>query len=364
MILIAGGAVVKKPQGVAFRQQHDHNGSTGNLIVMAEQRIFVGTSGFSYPDWHGTFYPPNFKQLKMHELQFLAQFFDFCEINNTFYRPVNPATSRKWCQYVTNNKEFQFTAKLTEVFTHAPGRGNKKSSSAETIRYTAQDIEDAKRGFEPIMSAARLGALLLQFPISFKYTEANWDHLIDVLHLFHEYPLAVEVRHKTWADSLVLKALQEERIAFCNTDQTRLGESLEGTEYVTAPFAYLRLHGRSKEWFTAKNRDARYDYLYSKQSLQKVKGKIEKMADAADKIFVAANNHPRGQAAANAVELKSLLSVGKVSAPEALMKTYPVLEEFAVPYVVASSATQSGPASPRRKATKGKPGEGQQNLLL
>jgi uncharacterized protein YecE (DUF72 family) len=107
-------------------------------------------------------------------------------------------------------------------------------------------------------SAGRLGALLLQFPMSFKYTEGNWDHLIDVLHLFREYPLAVEVRHKTWADPLVLKALQQESVAFCNIDQTRLGETLEGTDYVTAPLAYLRLHGRSKEWFTAKSGDARY----------------------------------------------------------------------------------------------------------
>ena len=95
---------------------------------------------FSYPDWHGTFYPPDFRKGKIHELQFLSEFFDFCEINNSFYRPVNPEVAKKWCEYVTNNnKEFQFTAKLTEVFTHAPGRGNKESSSAETIRYTAQD---------------------------------------------------------------------------------------------------------------------------------------------------------------------------------------------------------------------------------
>jgi hypothetical protein len=78
-------------------------------------------------------------------------------------------------------------------------------------------------------------------------------------------------------------------------------------------------------------RDARYDYLYSEQSLQKIKGKVESMADNAEVTFVAANNHPHGQAAANAIELKSLLSDEKVKAPETLVKTYPVLEEFAVP---------------------------------
>jgi|SRR5579872_1833126 len=333
-------------------------------------RILIGTSGFSYPDWHGTFYPQDFKKRKIHELEFLSEFFDFCEINNSFYRPVNPEVALKWCQYVANNKEFQFTAKLTEVFTHAPGRGNKESSSAETIRYTAQDIDDAKKGFEPIANARRLGALLLQFPISFKYIEGNWDHLIDVLHLFREYPLAVEVRHKTWADPLVLKALQQENIAFCNIDQTRLGQTLEGTQYVTASLAYLRLHGRSKEWFTAKNRDARYDYMYSKESLQKVKGKIENMAATAEVTFVAANNHPRAQAAANAVELKSLLSGEKTKAPETLVKTYPALEEFAVSESTPDSPTESSTVQPQNtrspmpQGKKRKVSEDQQDLPL
>lgn len=167
--------------------------------------------------------------------------------------------------------------------------------------------------------------------------------------------------------------MQEENIAFCNIDQTRLGETLEGTEHATAPFAYLRLHGRSKEWFTAKNRDARYDYLYSSENLQKVKGKIEKMASTADMIFVAANNHPRGQAAANAVELRSLLSSDKVSASEILMKTYPVLVEFAIPKRVADLVAvfdkrkllpPTENLQSRRKSKKGKMSKDQQDLPL
>lgn len=317
-------------------------------------RILIGTSGFSYPDWRGTVYPPDLKKRKIHELEFLSEFFDFCEINNSFYRPVSPDVARKWCQYVANNKEYQFTAKLTEVFSHAPGRDRKKSSSAETIKYTPQDVEDAKKGFDPIANAGRLGALLLQFPISFKHTEGNWDHLIDVLHLFRGYLLAVEVRHKTWSDPLVLKALESENVAFCNIDQTRLGETLEGTEYVTAPIAYLRLHGRSKDWFTAKNRDERYDFLYSKGSLEKIKSKVQNMAVKAEKTFVAANNHPKGQAAVNAVELKSLLFDKKVRAPETLVKSYPELEEFAVATQLdqmpdAENVQQSGSKRQKRR---------------
>ena len=337
--------------------------------MSSRSRILIGTSGFSYPDWHGTVYPKDLKKRKIHELEFLSEFFDFCEINNSFYRPVSPEVARKWCQYVRNNKEYQFTAKLTEVFSHAPGRDKKKSSSAETIKYTPQDVEDAKKGFQPIADSGRLGALLLQFPISFKYTEGNWDHLIDVLHLFREYPMAVEVRHKTWADPLVLKALREENVTFCNIDQIRLGETLEGTNLVTGPLAYLRLHGRSKQWFTAKNRDARYDYLYSKESLQKIKGKIEEMVAQADVTYVAANNHPRGQAAANAVELKSLLSGEKIKAPETLVKTYPELEEFAIPESAESvspsaESVEITEAKPQKQKKKKKTSENQRELPL
>ena len=285
--------------------------------------VFIGTAGFSYPDWRGIVYPTDLKKRKIHELEYLSRFVDLCEINNSFYRPINPEVAKKWCQYIAPRPDFQFSCKLTEVFTHAPGRGNKKSSTAETIKYTQEDIDDAKRGFEPLMNAERLAAVLLQFPISFRHTEGNWDHLIDVIHIFREFPLALEVRHKSWSDPLVLNALREERVCFCNIDVTRLGETLEGTEIVTSPLAYFRLHGRSKQWFTAKGRDERYDYLYSKSSLEKIKAKVEKAANEAQKTLVTTNNHYKGQAAVNAIELKNMLGDKKVKAPKPLVEHYP-----------------------------------------
>jgi uncharacterized protein YecE (DUF72 family) len=285
--------------------------------------VFIGTAGFSYPDWRGIVYPPDLKKRKIHELEYLSQFINLCEINNSFYRPINPDIAKKWCGYVAERSGFQFSCKLTEVFTHAPGREKKKSSTAETIKYTQQDIDDAKRGFEPIMHVGRLAALLLQFPISFRHTEGNWDHLIDVIHLFREFPLALEVRHKSWSDPLVLNALREERVCFCNIDVTRIGDTLEGTDIVTSPLAYFRLHGRSKQWFTAKNRDERYDYLYSQSSLEKIKTKVEKAANEAQKTLVATNNHYKGQAAVNAIELNNMLGKKMVKAPKTLVEHYP-----------------------------------------
>jgi uncharacterized protein YecE (DUF72 family) len=299
-------------------------------LLRNKVNILVGTAGFSYPDWKGIVYPNDLKKRKIHELEYLAQFFECCEINNSFYRPLDPKIARRWCDYVAPvNERFQFTAKLTQVFTHAP-LAKTTSSSAETIKYTHQDVEEAKAGFDPLMNAARLATVLLQFAISYKYNEGNWDHLIDIAHLFKDYPLAVEVRHETWADPLVLKALKEERIAFCNIDQPRLGETLEGTKYVTAPVGYMRLHGRNyQKWFQGKNRDERYNYLYSEGELDGITRKIQEMSEQTKQTIVIANNHYKGQAVVNGLQLKKLLGEKGVKAPEELVKAYPEVKEFA-----------------------------------
>ena len=232
---------------------------------------------------------------------------------------------------------FSSTAKLTQVFTHAPD-AKKTSSTARTIKYTKKDVEEARAGFAPLQDAGRIGAIILQFPISYKFKESkgketeplygNWDHVLDVLNLFKEYPLAVEFRDASWNDEWVIKELAARQVAFCNIDQPRLGNSLDGTQYVTAPFAYIRLHGRNyKKWFSAKNRDERYDFLYTGEQLERIEKRVREMSEKAEKTFVVANNHPQGQAAVNALQLKSMLTGKKVRAPELLVKAYPELKE-------------------------------------
>lgn len=303
--------------------------------------IYCGTAGFQYPDWKGIVYPADVKKKYGHELKFLARYFDVCEINTSFYGPLKPQSAKSWCDYVSQvNPDFQFTAKLTQVFTHAP-EAKTTSSSAATIKYTKKDIDEAKAGFAPLQEAGRLGAVILQFPISFKFREArkkgapealygNWDHVLDVLNLFREYPLAVEFRDASWNDEWVIKELAARQVAFCNIDQPRLGNSLDGTQYVTAPFAYIRLHGRNYDkWFNARNRDERYDFLYNGERLERVRKRVSEMSEKAEKTFVIANNHPRGQAAVNALQLKSMLTGEKVSAPGSLVEVYPELREIA-----------------------------------
>jgi len=294
-------------------------------------RIFVGTAGFSYKDWEGIVYPAGLKKTQ-HPVQFLAQYFDCCEINTSFYGHIQPKTGKQWCDLVAEvNPAFQFTLKLFRSFTHAPG-AQLQSTSAKTLNPLEEDETKAKEGLDSIAAQKRLGAVLVQFPISFKNTDENRDYLEKLIAKFRSYPLAVEVRHATWDNSEILARFAAHRVAFCNIDQPQLGRAVAATEYSTAPVAYVRLHGRNyKEWFQSDNRDDRYNYLYTPQQLEPWKQKIERLAEKAEKTFAITNNHYKGKAAVNALELKGMLGQRKVKAPGTLVEHYPELRDFTEP---------------------------------
>lgn len=295
---------------------------------MAHQ-ILVGTAGFSYKDWEGIVYPAGLKK-QQHPVQFLAQYFDCCEINTSFYGHIQPKTGKQWCDSVAEvNPAFQFTAKLFRSFTHAPGAAL-QSTSATTLNPLEEDETKAKEGLDSIAAEKRLGALLIQFPISFKNTDENRDYLQKLIQRFREYPLVVEVRHATWDSSEILAQFAARSVAFCNIDQPQLGHAVSATEHSTSPIAYVRLHGRNyKEWFQSDNRDDRYNYLYTPQQLEPWKQKIERLGEKADKTFAITNNHYKGKAAVNALELKRMLTGKRVKAPSTLIEHYPELKDFA-----------------------------------
>jgi len=314
-------------------------------------KLFIGTSGYSYPDWKGTMYPASLKR-EVHsatpELTYLSRYFNLCEINATFYRNFEPQIAKKWCDAI-ENPGFEFAIKANQVFTHAAGTKpseRKAPTSVESLKYTQTDLDETRRFLDVMVERDRLAVVLFQFPVSFKFTtknkqgepvrqEGNWDHVADVLNALKDYPKAIEFRHDTWDDPWVLSALREHETAWVNIDEPRLGASLHDTDYVTAPLAYLRLHGRNyKKWFNSKNRDERYDYLYSREelapiakSLRSMQKKVERELTRreAKKIIAATNNHYKGQAAVNAIDLKALLGVKDNPVPEQLAKTYPQL---------------------------------------
>ena len=296
---------------------------------MEQPKIYVGTAGWSYKDWEGIVYPAQMKK-SQHPVEYLARCMDVIEINTSFYGHIKPEWGKLWCHKARAvNPQFLFTAKLNRAFTHSP-IAVVESTSAETIRANPEDEQLAKEGFASIAGEDMLGAVLAQFPISFKNTDANRDYLDGLIDKFKQFPLVVEIRHNSWANEGTLRYFVEKGVAFCNIDQPQLGEAVGPTEHVTAPIAYVRLHGRNyDQWFDSDSRSDRYDYLYTAAELEGWKTRIDAIAGKASQTFVVTNNHFEGKAAVNALQLKHLLTGRAVHVPDTLLKKYWELGQIA-----------------------------------
>ena len=279
----------------------------------AQAEVFVGTAGWDYPDWRGVVFPrPMTKGL--HPLTYLSAYFDTVEVNSTFYRPARPEYASRWLKLVESNQRFTFTLKLWQRYTHERGVFPGKREKELFIS-----------GITPLQKAGRLGGILIQFPWSFRNTVENSTWLDRVLEAFAAYPLALEVRHSSWNVSEVYESLRKHRVAICNIDQPLYRSSIAPGSEITARIGYIRLHGRNHaDWFReGSGRDARYNYLYSEKELEPWIDKIRKMRAMTKRLHVITNNHYRGQAAVNALQIAHKLTGKKVDAPPHLVKAYP-----------------------------------------
>jgi uncharacterized protein YecE (DUF72 family) len=290
--------------------------------------IRIGPAGWSYPDWDGVVYPRP-KPPDFHEAAYLAQFFDTIEINTTFYHAPTPQTAKSWARRVAANANFKFTAKLWQRFTHDRNANR-------------QEEKVFKESLAPLVEAGRLGALLLQFPWSFKNTRENREYLGGLVVEFMEYPLVLEVRHNSWNQPEIFRMLAELGVGFCNIDQPVIGRSIEPTDRSTASVGYVRLHGRNYEhWFTAEERpEERYNYLYTMEELEPWAQRIRSIAERTDVTYVITNNHFRGKAIANALQLINLLTRQPVGVPPTFLAHYPELVSIAAPTANAPELEQ------------------------
>jgi uncharacterized protein YecE (DUF72 family) len=293
--------------------------------VDARGKIKIGVAGWSYKDWQGIVYPPSLKASK--RVEYLAQFFDLIEINTSFYGHVKPVVGREWCRVAAGaNRDFVFTAKLNRAFTHSPV-AVMEATSAKTIRPGDSDERDAKAGYDSLAEEGMLGALLAQFPISFKCTDENRAYVEQLVQRFRAYPLVLEIRHASWNEPEVLAWIRGMQVGLCNIDQPLLGRAIRPSAHATSVVGYIRLHGRNyKQWFAETNVRDRYDYLYSTEELATWKSRAMEVAGKAESTYVVANNHNLGKAAVNALELISLIESRKVQAPPTLVSHYPELK--------------------------------------
>jgi uncharacterized protein YecE (DUF72 family) len=251
------------------------------------------------------------------------------EINTSFYGHIKPELAKLWSRKVEAvNPKFMFTAKLHRSFTHSP-LSEIEPTSAVSIKPNDEDERLAREGLDELASTGKLGALLIQFPISFKNTALNREYVEVLLRQFIEFPRVLEVRHSSWDNPETIASFAQKNVAFCNIDQPLIGGSLQGT--VTS-VGYVRLHGRNyDQWFESDSRDDRYDYLYKESELVVWKDKIDRIAKKAEITYVVSNNYFLGKAGVNALELKYMISGKRVKAPEVLIQHYPELKKIADP---------------------------------
>lgn len=282
--------------------------------------VRIGPAGWSYEDWKGIVYPPRMPR-SLHPVSYLAGYFDTIEVNSTFYHPPVARNCASWVEKASCNPKFRFTAKLWERFTH------KRDAWPGTA-----EVDLVKEGFRPMVEAEKLTCLLVQFPWSFRRTEENREWLALIAETFTETKLAVELRHTSWELEEVCEAFRDRDIAFCNIDQPLYDDCIAPCARVTSSIGYIRLHGRNyQNWFRDKAQTwERYDYLYPPDELQPWVERAMEMTKEVAELIVVTNNHYRGQAVVNAIEMAAALGEQKdTPLPQTLIDAYPRLERLA-----------------------------------
>ena len=262
--------------------------------------ILLGTSGFSFPDWKGSFYPSQIRQGDM--LPYYSRFFEAVELNFSYY--AMPAAHKMAALAKQVPKNFLFTIKAHRSLTHEIGDLKKASLQFQ-------------EGIAPLVDSGKLGCVLFQFPWKFKYSQKNLAYLAELSAALPRVPQVVEFRHQSWLKPQVEEFLIANELGLCAVDEPQLPGLMPPIAKVTGNIAYLRFHGRNREkWWQSKNSSARYDYLYTLEELLEWVPKIEKMK-AAQHTFIFFNNCHGGQAAENAQALQKIL---KIEPPDPIPK--------------------------------------------
>jgi uncharacterized protein YecE (DUF72 family) len=275
------------------------------MNMAAGANIYIGTSGWSYPKgegtWQGYFYPAG----KINELEYYGQFFDTVEINSSFYRPPDPGYVYNWARHVPPG--FRFAVKLWQKFTHPKMY---REATGEEAVISPQDVAIFNHSLEPLVKSNKLGALLAQFPPSFKNDDHGRQIIGALARTFGQYPLAVELRHRSWSDdSGTEELLREYNIAWVQIDEPKFGTSIAREVPLTAEMAYFRFHGRNaKDWWTGDS-ETRYRYLYSPEEIEELAERVKKAAESSKMLFAFFNNHWKAYAPRNANDMKKALQM-------------------------------------------------------
>ena len=254
--------------------------------------FYIGTSGYSYDDWVGRFYPE--KTAKTDFFALYQRQFNCVELNFTHYTLPAPGTTAALARKAPEG--FKFAVKSFQDMTIG------RSQDAELYRRYAF-------GIAPLIEQGKLACVLLQFPNQFVLSRDHVNHLAFIRGQWPDLPLAAEFRHRSWVDDeRTFDFLRDQRIAYCCVDEPRMQDLVPPVTAVTAPLAYVRFHGRNSEkWYRAEHAWERYNYLYSEAELREWVEPVRQLQADAAEVLIFFNNHYSGSAAQNALEFAELL---------------------------------------------------------
>ncbi len=270
--------------------------------------MLIGCSGWSYEDWVGRFYPVALAKKKEEWLRYYAAYFTTVEINSTFHRSPNDIIVNGWIRKGKTLKDFEYSVKMPRTVTHEA----MVAMEGDRAGIEASAFEEAC--VRPLSENGLLGAVLIQLSPSFQLRDGAQQVLETVLATLdtEKYRYAVEFRHRSWMDDDRLKLdpgasrlLSSYNVATAQVD----GGGFLPVQDVTADHAYIRFHGRDREWTDDGNQMAGQDYLYSEDELRPWKDVISRLDDKVDDVRAYFNNNGRARGAKNAFQLMDLLSI-------------------------------------------------------
>jgi uncharacterized protein YecE (DUF72 family) len=256
-------------------------------------KIKLGTSGWSYKEWEGVFYPNS----KTPKLSFYSGTFSTVEIDSSFYAYPNRGLAIGWVR--NTPAEFQFAAKIPKLITH-----DKRLDLEQGVEL---DLEKFLSIFSPLKDSKKLGPLLIQLPPSF-----TRDSIEDLKNFFEilpkNYDFAVEFRHKSWLEEVgtTYSALKKFNVSNTIVDEPLLPIDLTAT----ADFAFVRWHGKGKRIW--------YNYEYSSEELDPWVERVQKVSKEVKRVYGYFNNHFHGSAVSNSLEMLTKLEIANKNQKETL----------------------------------------------
>ncbi|HYE83272.1 MAG TPA: DUF72 domain-containing protein [Clostridia bacterium] len=255
--------------------------------------IYVGTSGYSYKDWVGPFYPADAKAGDM--LGIYSDAFNFTEINSTYYKIPNAFMF--YNMQKKTGDDFVFTVKLHQSMTHGRDAGDK-------------DYEDFQSAADVLRQVRKLGCLVAQFPYSFYYNRENMEYIQGLKERFADFDMVVEFRNNRWVNDETMEFLKTNGLGYVCVDEPAVAGLPDRRAIGTSRVSYVRFHGRNDEkWWSHKEAYERYDYLYKESELTQWKDKLLELERQSENCFVSFNNHFRAQAVINGIMLKKMLGM-------------------------------------------------------